>query len=266
MGFMLVITSPSHVLVMRSRITMGKLLNFCVWVSWSCVPLNYFAFSELFEIFALESCRTCLGFFCEASSFHLFKTKRKRWNYALLTGSFTSLDAALKVFSESLKSFASGGSQNTEIFFLWAQSSCWVSHNDNRSALLARFQMSQRQCLMCFILIRLHLVFKRLCPGLLAYPKISKHCKFSDKMLLLLITHTKKNFLLLSSWNRYLVSDFEILIWLRSIGVSKKSFPPLQAYRFSQLPEMVMGSPPPPVPPRTGPVAVASLRRYLSAV
>lgn len=34
-----------------------------------------------------------------------------------------------------------------------------------------------------------------------------------------------------------------------------------QAYRFSQLPEMVMGSPPPPVPPRTGPVAVASLRR-----
>lgn len=37
----------------------------------------------------------------------------------------------------------------------------------------------------------------------------------------------------------------------------------LQAYRFSQLPEMVMGSPPPPVPPRTGPVAVASLRRYL---
>lgn len=40
----------------------------------------------------------------------------------------------------------------------------------------------------------------------------------------------------------------------------------LQAYRFSQLPEMVMGSPPPPVPPRTGPVAVASLRRYLSVV
>uniref|UniRef100_A0A803VCY6 KIAA1549 like n=2 Tax=Ficedula albicollis TaxID=59894 RepID=A0A803VCY6_FICAL len=35
---------------------------------------------------------------------------------------------------------------------------------------------------------------------------------------------------------------------------------PRPAYRFSQLPEMVMGSPPPPVPPRTGPVAVASLR------
>ncbi|XP_077628944.1 UPF0606 protein KIAA1549L homolog isoform X4 [Crocuta crocuta] len=38
------------------------------------------------------------------------------------------------------------------------------------------------------------------------------------------------------------------------------------AYRFSQLPEMVMGSPPPPVPPRTGPVAVASLRRSTSDV
>ncbi|XP_066107324.1 UPF0606 protein KIAA1549L homolog isoform X2 [Saccopteryx bilineata] len=39
---------------------------------------------------------------------------------------------------------------------------------------------------------------------------------------------------------------------------------PRPAYRFSQLPEMVMGSPPPPVPPRTGPVAVASLRRSTS--
>ncbi|XP_072193023.1 UPF0606 protein KIAA1549L homolog isoform X6 [Excalfactoria chinensis] len=38
------------------------------------------------------------------------------------------------------------------------------------------------------------------------------------------------------------------------------------AYRFSQLPEMVMGSPPPPVPPRTGPVAVASLRRSTSDI
>ncbi|XP_045434100.1 UPF0606 protein KIAA1549L homolog isoform X2 [Pipistrellus kuhlii] len=41
---------------------------------------------------------------------------------------------------------------------------------------------------------------------------------------------------------------------------------PRPAYRFSQLPEMVMGSPPPPVPPRTGPVAVASLRRSTSDV
>ncbi|KAI5936455.1 UPF0606 protein KIAA1549L [Manis javanica] len=41
---------------------------------------------------------------------------------------------------------------------------------------------------------------------------------------------------------------------------------PRPAYRFSQLPEMVTGSPPPPVPPRTGPVAVASLRRSTSDV
>ncbi|XP_065492964.1 UPF0606 protein KIAA1549L homolog [Caloenas nicobarica] len=41
---------------------------------------------------------------------------------------------------------------------------------------------------------------------------------------------------------------------------------PRPAYRFSQLPEMVMGSPPPPVPPRTGPVAVASLRRSTSDI
>ncbi|XP_063083821.1 UPF0606 protein KIAA1549L homolog isoform X3 [Cavia porcellus] len=41
---------------------------------------------------------------------------------------------------------------------------------------------------------------------------------------------------------------------------------PRPAYRFSQLPEMVMGSPPPPVPPRPGPVAVASLRRSTSDI
>ncbi|XP_044126568.1 UPF0606 protein KIAA1549L homolog [Bufo gargarizans] len=39
---------------------------------------------------------------------------------------------------------------------------------------------------------------------------------------------------------------------------------PRPNYRFSQLPEMVVGSPPPPVPPRTGPVAVPSLRRSTS--
>ncbi|XP_075693894.1 UPF0606 protein KIAA1549L homolog isoform X3 [Rhinoderma darwinii] len=39
---------------------------------------------------------------------------------------------------------------------------------------------------------------------------------------------------------------------------------PRPNYRFSQLPDMVMGSPPPPVPPRTGPVAVPSLRRSTS--
>ncbi|XP_078240137.1 UPF0606 protein KIAA1549L homolog isoform X2 [Pogona vitticeps] len=38
------------------------------------------------------------------------------------------------------------------------------------------------------------------------------------------------------------------------------------AYRFSPLPEMLTGSPPPPVPPRTGPVAVTSLRRSTSDI
>ncbi|XP_060543651.1 UPF0606 protein KIAA1549L homolog isoform X3 [Pantherophis guttatus] len=41
---------------------------------------------------------------------------------------------------------------------------------------------------------------------------------------------------------------------------------PRPAYRFSPLPEMVMGSPPPPVPPRTGPVAITSLRRSTSDI
>ncbi|KAJ7344503.1 hypothetical protein JRQ81_000453 [Phrynocephalus forsythii] len=41
---------------------------------------------------------------------------------------------------------------------------------------------------------------------------------------------------------------------------------PRPAYRFSPLPEMVTGSPPPPVPPRTGPVAVTSLRRSTSDI
>ncbi|XP_072841915.2 UPF0606 protein KIAA1549L homolog isoform X1 [Pogona vitticeps] len=41
---------------------------------------------------------------------------------------------------------------------------------------------------------------------------------------------------------------------------------PRPAYRFSPLPEMLTGSPPPPVPPRTGPVAVTSLRRSTSDI
>ncbi|XP_075783934.1 UPF0606 protein KIAA1549L homolog isoform X2 [Pelodiscus sinensis] len=41
---------------------------------------------------------------------------------------------------------------------------------------------------------------------------------------------------------------------------------PRPAYRFSQLPEMVMGSPPPPIPPRTCPVAAPSLRRSTSDI
>ncbi|KAM4018371.1 LOW QUALITY PROTEIN: UPF0606 protein KIAA1549L homolog [Anomaloglossus baeobatrachus] len=39
---------------------------------------------------------------------------------------------------------------------------------------------------------------------------------------------------------------------------------PRPNYRFSQLPEMVIRSPPPPIPPRTGPIAVPSLRRSTS--
>uniref|UniRef100_A0A4W5K165 Uncharacterized protein n=1 Tax=Hucho hucho TaxID=62062 RepID=A0A4W5K165_9TELE len=36
---------------------------------------------------------------------------------------------------------------------------------------------------------------------------------------------------------------------------------PKPAFRFTQLPDMAMGSPPPPVPPRTGPPPGTSLRR-----
>ncbi|XP_075423485.1 UPF0606 protein KIAA1549L homolog isoform X3 [Ascaphus truei] len=53
--------------------------------------------------------------------------------------------------------------------------------------------------------------------------------------------------------------------WVPTYGPEMYQYSlPRPAYRFSQLPEMVMGSPPPPVPPRTGPVAVASLRRSTS--
>ncbi|KAG5839978.1 hypothetical protein ANANG_G00211220 [Anguilla anguilla] len=38
------------------------------------------------------------------------------------------------------------------------------------------------------------------------------------------------------------------------------------AFRFAQLPEMTMGSPPPPIPPRTGPPLVTSLRRSSSDI
>lgn len=67
--------------------------------------------------------------------------------YSLLMGSFISPDAALRMLSES---FAFGGIENTEIFYLWVQSSCQVSHNRNRSALPARLQVSQRQRLIHF--------------------------------------------------------------------------------------------------------------------
>uniref|UniRef100_H3BDZ7 KIAA1549 like n=1 Tax=Latimeria chalumnae TaxID=7897 RepID=H3BDZ7_LATCH len=41
---------------------------------------------------------------------------------------------------------------------------------------------------------------------------------------------------------------------------------PRPTFRFSQLPEMAVGSPPPPVPPRTGPAAVTSLKRSTSDI
>ncbi|KAJ8252068.1 hypothetical protein COCON_G00213800 [Conger conger] len=42
--------------------------------------------------------------------------------------------------------------------------------------------------------------------------------------------------------------------------------PPRPAFRFTQLPEMTMGSPPPPIPPRTGPPLGTSLRRSSSDI
>lgn len=78
LGFMHIITPPSHVLVMKFRITVGKLLNFVTsWVGPG-VPLGQSAFSGLFEAFVavLESYRTWE--FCGKSSFHLLKAERKR--------------------------------------------------------------------------------------------------------------------------------------------------------------------------------------------
>ncbi|XP_069479682.1 UPF0606 protein KIAA1549L homolog isoform X2 [Ambystoma mexicanum] len=55
--------------------------------------------------------------------------------------------------------------------------------------------------------------------------------------------------------------------WVPTYGPETYQYSlPRPAFRFSQLPEMVMGSPPPPVPPRTGPVAVTSLRRSTSDI
>lgn len=51
----------------------------------------------------LESLVGFGGFFGEEFSFHLSKSERKRLKYALLTGSFSSLGAALRMLSESLK-------------------------------------------------------------------------------------------------------------------------------------------------------------------
>ncbi|XP_063800585.1 UPF0606 protein KIAA1549L homolog isoform X2 [Pseudophryne corroboree] len=55
--------------------------------------------------------------------------------------------------------------------------------------------------------------------------------------------------------------------WVPTYGPEMYQYSlPRPTYRFSQLPEMGTGSPPPPVPPRTGPVAVPSLRRSTSDV
>lgn len=102
---MRIITPPSHVLVMKFRITAGKLLNFVtLWIDPG-IPLDPSAFSELFEAFVavLESYRT--WGFCGNFSFHLLKAERKRLKHGLLTGSFTTVHTALRIFSESLKYF-----------------------------------------------------------------------------------------------------------------------------------------------------------------
>uniref|UniRef100_A0A8C5QWR7 KIAA1549 like n=1 Tax=Leptobrachium leishanense TaxID=445787 RepID=A0A8C5QWR7_9ANUR len=55
--------------------------------------------------------------------------------------------------------------------------------------------------------------------------------------------------------------------WVPTYGPEMYQYSlPRPTYRFSHLPEMVVGSPPPPVPPRTGPVAVPSLKRSTSDV
>nr|XP_033783813.1 UPF0606 protein KIAA1549L homolog [Geotrypetes seraphini] len=55
--------------------------------------------------------------------------------------------------------------------------------------------------------------------------------------------------------------------WVPTYGPEMYQYSfPRPAYRFSQLPEMVLGSAPPPIPPRTGPMALASLRRCTADV
>lgn len=126
--------------------------------------------------------------------------------------------------------------------------------------------MSQRQCLICYILIRLHLVSKLI----FRFFSIFKNHQSSvnSQIHAILLMPQKVSFQLTGTQSKYLVSDFVLFYNLTELYWCFRNmyFSLLQAYRFSQLPEMVMGSPPPPVPPRTGPVAVASLRRYLSVI
>ncbi|XP_015193956.2 UPF0606 protein KIAA1549L isoform X2 [Lepisosteus oculatus] len=55
--------------------------------------------------------------------------------------------------------------------------------------------------------------------------------------------------------------------WVPAYGSDMYQYSlPRPAFRFTQLPDMAVGSPPPPVPPRTGPTAVTSLRRSSSDI
>lgn len=56
---MYIIIPPSHVLMMKFRITAGKLLNSVIFLVGPGVPLDQAAFSELFEalVAVLESYR-----------------------------------------------------------------------------------------------------------------------------------------------------------------------------------------------------------------
>lgn len=147
MGFMHIITPPWHLFLMKLRlicdefrITVGKLPNFVtLWVGPG-VPLDQSSFSELFEAFVavLESYRTWE--FCGKFSFHLLKAERKRLIYRLLTGSFTVVHTAVKILSKSLKYFFSWKKWKYSGLFPMIQSSSWVSHNHNRSALPAGYK------------------------------------------------------------------------------------------------------------------------------
>ncbi|KAJ8416262.1 hypothetical protein AAFF_G00382840 [Aldrovandia affinis] len=57
------------------------------------------------------------------------------------------------------------------------------------------------------------------------------------------------------------------LQWVPAYGPDMyQCSPPKPAFRFTQLPDMAMGSPPPPIPPRTGPPLGTSLRRSSSDI
>lgn len=141
-------------------------------MGWFCVPLNSSAFSELFETFiiALESYRA--WGFSEEFCFHLFKAERERWKYVLLTGSFTSLDAALRMLSESLKFFL----EEVKILrsFSCGSKAAVESHTIITDLLCQQGYKCQRQRLIHFILIRLHLSSELIGSCFLPHPKITQ--------------------------------------------------------------------------------------------